>query len=264
MKILPPENPRRLTGTVQHNDAPPDVGPGEATRHYHYHASGDAEERIRRDALRDFLHEQAKERAAHRRAVALTIFGLVIAAGGLGVFLTPWISTPASDSSSGSNAVQVTSELRDGKWVATAKRVTVPGSREADQSKNEAPSEDTQTVDDIVVNDDTADSTSTALRMCQGEWASPDGVLASVDGSKATMWFEYQVREGNMMGQTLVGEPVGVGLSFSGNNGLPGLVFTCESDHMLITRLNDNTSVLLAPSNDEEFANTLRAWRNGS
>lgn len=263
MKILPPEKPRRLTNSDHPGDVGRNVENDDGARHYHYHASSDAEERIRRDALRDYLHEQTKEREAHRRAVALTIFGLVVAAGGLGVFLTPRISTSNSNAPSGPNAVQVTSELRNGKWVATAKRVTVPDTSE-DQNSNGIRPEDEQTADGFVEDDTAVESTSAALPLCQGEWAGPDGVLASVDGTKATMWFEYQVREGNMMGQTLIGEPVGAGLSFSGNNGLPGLVFKCERDHMLVTRLSDNTSTLLAPSNDEEFANLLKAWRNGS
>lgn len=263
MKILPPENPRRLTNS----DHPGDVGRNsendDGARHYHYHASSDAEERIRRDALRDYLHEQTKEREAHRRAVTLTIFGLVVAAGGLGVFLTPRISTSNPATPSSSNAVQVTSELRDGKWVATAKRVTVPEGDTTSRNTDEPVVEDDRFDEPSAEERETSATVPLTFRMCEGMWSSPDGLLARVSGTQATLWFEYQVRNGNGTGQTLFGEPVGAGLSFSNNDGLPGIVFTCKPDHMLVTRLSDNTTALLAPADDTEFANILKAWRNG-
>ncbi|MBB3911488.1 hypothetical protein [Sphingomonas desiccabilis] len=263
MKILPPENPRRLTNSDHPGDVGRNVENDDGARHYHYHASSDAEERIRRDALRDYLHEQTKEREAHPRAVALTIFGLVVAAGGLGVFLTPRIST-STPNTSRSNAVQVTSELRDGKWVATAKRVTVPDDETISRDTSEPVVEDDRLDQSTTEESGDAAAVPSTFRMCEGKWVSPDGLLASVNGTQATLWFEYQVRNGNGMGQTLYGEPVGAGLSFSNNDGLPSIVFACKPDHMLVTRLSDNTSALLAPADDTEFANTLEAWRNAN
>lgn len=152
MHILPPEEPRRPSNAS--GDPPYEPQSQDArARHYHYHAAADAEERLRRDAVRDYLYDELIKHDARRRlrfkiALCLIFVGIVM------MFVLSRTGPNGSTASNGNTAVEVSSEYRDGKWVATAQRVPTPflPVRPLDSYAGYAPgSQDSTTQSDVPV-----------------------------------------------------------------------------------------------------------------
>lgn len=208
MKILPPENPRRLTGPDSPNSpAHPEHDSSHArdgARHYHYHAASDAErlreerlleerlrdeiyrdERIRREAMRDHLLEKEHERHAHRRALSVAVLLIIGGIILLGVLFSPARDTSLPPAPSDNTAVQVTSEFRDGKWVAKAERVPTAEPTPANDEDAYAEGEgyaQTSEEDATPVQEPAA-----AYRHCNGHWLSSTGLAAQIQGRSVTL-----------------------------------------------------------------------------
>lgn len=263
MHILPLNDPRGPNPQDGHDVTRDSDG----ARHFHYHAGGDAEERIRREAVRDYLYQRAMHRDGSYLRLGFTIIGVVavvFVVVGLVALLTPSTTTRASRNK---DAVEVTTELRDGKWVATAKQVPAAEDQAMpeieDENPEEAPSQEVPMAP-AIDNSQLLPKATTAYRRCQGQWVGTEGMVANVQGRQATLWFKYEVQDGDTKGQTKVGRPVSAGLSFNNDQGLPSVVLTCEADRMLVTMLQlDNANTLLTRTGPDELASTLAAWENG-
>ncbi len=278
MHVLPPEEPRRSSNGNNGTDADRSNG---QTSHYHYHAAGDTDERIRREVQRDFELDRLLRRESHQRAV-IRVGGICLLFAG--VFAVADWDKSRRASPSGDTAVQVTSEFRDGRWVATAKRVPAtdptatasspvrPLSSYAGYAPNEEVEPESYT-ESLGENDQpdflkqyrteqaqiAAERGTAASRRCEGSFAAVEGLVIQVDGRTATLWIAKTVREGDASGQTNIGIPTSTGLRLNKPNGEAGIRLTCETDHMLMT-MTDGTSILLPRVSREDAAATMLSW----
>lgn len=277
MHILPPEEPRRLSDGSGEPPYEPQSHDAR-TRHYHYHAAGDAEERLRRDAVRDYLVDEVIKRDARRRrrfkiALCLIFVGIVM------MFV---LSRTGSNglAASDDTAVQVSSEYRDGKWVATAQRVPAPLPSPTIEPVESFP-DDTSAISDDEDNaegsgeSDEPDfiqryrmekpspgtpATTAALRRCQGHFISPDAAILLVKDRTITMWARSDVMAGDVTGRSGgQGEPTATGMLIrKADHGKP-VRLLCETDHLLLT-FSDNGSYLMPRSTAAAAEETLTAW----
>lgn len=277
MHILPPEEPRRLSDGSGEPPYEPQSHDAR-TRHYHYHAAGDAEERLRRDAVRDYLVDEVIKRDARRRRRFKIALCLIFA----GIVMMFVLSRTGSNglAASDDTAVQVSSEYRDGKWVATAQRVPAPSPSPTIEPVESFP-DDTSAISD---NEDNAEgsgesdepdfiqryrmenpspgtpATTAALRRCQGHFISPEGIILMVKDRTLTIWTQTEVAKGNVAGvQTREGEPTETGIIFSRPNGSGTLRLRCEMDHALLT-LFKGDSVPFPRATTAAAEETLTAW----
>lgn len=281
MHILPPHDPRRPSSNDQdpsnHNNR------DTSTPHYHYHAAGDAEERIRREAVRDHLVDEILRRDARRRRrwKLAAVFGT---AGILLSYAAARLSTvPPTNADT---AVQVSTEYRDGKWVATAERVpaTTPSAnvRPLESYAGYAPGSanaETSTTSDEVNPDDYAEGSgesdapdiisryrmtnprpdTAASRRCQGHYISDLGAVLAINDRSASFWTKSDVQQGKAVVEPVPGQPTDTGLLFRPANGYGTGQLLCYSDHVTFT-LGNGAQFNLTRATAADAEETLTAW----